>query len=90
MKQKPQLSILTILRSVFPYFYFLTYIRLWLLYIFRKIRNVYLTYNGKTQTMKQWSEDLNISYNTIICRHRKGWKDKECLFGKGGVKLWKL
>lgn len=46
-------------------------------------RNVYLTYNGKTQTMKQWSEELNISYNTIICRHRKGWKDKECLFGKG-------
>ena len=44
--------------------------------------NAYLTYNGKTQTMKQWSDDLNISYNTIKQRHRKGWSDNECLFGK--------
>lgn len=44
--------------------------------------NVYLTYNGKTQTMMEWSDELNISYNTIKQRHRKKWSDKECLFGK--------
>lgn len=44
--------------------------------------NVYLTYNSKTQTMKQWSEELNINYSTIRQRHRNGYSDKECLFGK--------
>lgn len=44
--------------------------------------NVHLTYNGKTQTMTQWSEELNINYNTIRSRHRLGFTDKECLFGK--------
>ena len=45
--------------------------------------NVYLTYNGKTQSMSQWANDLNIPYRTIGYRHRKGWTDTECLFGKG-------
>lgn len=44
--------------------------------------NVWLTFNDKTQTMMQWSEELNIPYITIKNRHRKGWSDKECLFGK--------
>lgn len=44
--------------------------------------NVLLTYNGKTQNMKQWADELGIKRNTICCRHRKGWSDKECLFGK--------
>lgn len=44
--------------------------------------NVLLTYNGKTQNMTQWAKELNISYATIKHRHAKGWKDKECLFGK--------
>lgn len=47
-----------------------------------KRNNVYLTYNGKTQTMMQWSEELNIPYYTIKTRHRKGWSDNECLFGR--------
>lgn len=45
-------------------------------------RNVHITYNGKTQTISQWSEELNIKYSTIKDRHNKGWSDKECLFGK--------
>ena len=44
--------------------------------------NVYLTYDGKTQTMKEWVNELNVPYGTIKQRHRKGWTDKECLFGK--------
>lgn len=44
--------------------------------------NVLLTYNGKTQTMMQWSEELHLPYNTIKHRHQKCWTDRECLFGK--------
>lgn len=44
--------------------------------------NVYLTYNGKTQTIARWSKELNICYHTLMYRHNKGWSDKECLFGK--------
>lgn len=44
--------------------------------------NVYLTYDGKTQSMMEWSKELNIPYTTIKQRHRKGYTDKECLFGK--------
>lgn len=45
-------------------------------------RNIFLTYNGKTQTMQQWAEELNINYSTIRERHRLGYTDKECLFGR--------
>lgn len=50
---------------------------------YNKRNNIYLTYNGKTQTIAQWSKELNIYYNTLMYRHNKGWSDKECLFGKG-------
>lgn len=46
-------------------------------------RNILITYNGKTQNMRQWADELCIKQHTIACRHRKGWSDKECLFGKG-------
>lgn len=45
--------------------------------------NVYLTYKNKTQTMSQWADELRISVQTIKTRHRKGWSDKDCLFGRG-------
>lgn len=45
-------------------------------------RNVHITYNGKTQSVSQWSRDLNIPINRIYYRYHKGWSDKECLFGK--------
>lgn len=45
-------------------------------------KNVYLTYNGKTQIMKDWADELNINYCTLLTRHHRGWSDEECLFGK--------
>lgn len=47
-----------------------------------KRNNVYITFNGNTKTMSQWSEELNIPYASIKDRHLRGWSDKECLFGK--------
>lgn len=44
--------------------------------------NVLLTYDGKTRTMKQWAEELHLCYQTLFERHKRGWSDKECLFGK--------
>lgn len=41
--------------------------------------NVYLTYNGKTQTMKEWADELGIKLGTISYRYRKGKSTKECL-----------
>ena len=46
-------------------------------------KNVYLTYNGKTQTMSQWADELCIPVGRVKTRHKRGWSDKECLFGKG-------
>lgn len=43
---------------------------------------IYLNYNGKTQTISQWAEELKIKQNTIRTRYFLGWSDKECLFGK--------
>lgn len=37
-------------------------------------RNHYITYNGKTQSMKQWAEELNISYYVLRSRiNRSKW-----------------
>lgn len=47
-----------------------------------KRNNVYLTYNGKTQTIAQWAEELSIPRTRIYNRHHWKWSDKECLFGK--------
>ena len=37
-----------------------------------KTTNVFITYNGKTQTMKQWCDELELSYGTIRARRRNG------------------
>lgn len=47
-----------------------------------KRNNILLTCNGKTQNIKQWSDELGIKYQKILMRHRRGWSDKECLLGK--------
>ena len=39
----------------------------------------FLTHNGKTQTIKQWSKELDIKYNTLFMRIRNGWKIKDAL-----------
>lgn len=46
-------------------------------------RCIYITYNGKTQTIAQWAEELGINYNTLRARKtRLKWSDVECLLGK--------
>lgn len=42
-------------------------------------QNRYLTYNGKTLTAKQWSEELGINYSTIQGRIRRGLNISEIL-----------
>lgn len=44
--------------------------------------NIYLTYNGKTQTIKQWAEELNINYAPLYYRYNLGWNTKGTLFGR--------
>ena len=39
----------------------------------------FLTYNNKTQTMKEWSDELGISYWTLIARKKYGWTDEKIL-----------
>jgi lambda repressor-like predicted transcriptional regulator len=41
--------------------------------------NVILTFNEKTQTVKQWSDETGISYNTLLMRIRRGWSTKLAL-----------
>lgn len=41
--------------------------------------NHYLTYNGKTQTIQEWSEQTGITYNTISRRIKNGWSVKRTL-----------
>lgn len=50
-----------------------------------KTNTVYLTYNGKTQSIAQWSKELGIKETTIRSRHNRGWLDTECLGGKNHV-----
>lgn len=45
-------------------------------------QKVYLTYNGKTQTLAQWASDLNMNYGKLYSRYRRKWKTKDILFGK--------
>lgn len=38
-----------------------------------KRSNILITYNNKTQSIKQWSEELNINYSTFYWRIKNGW-----------------
>jgi hypothetical protein len=43
-------------------------------------RNHYLSYNGKTQTMKQWADELGIRYLTLANRiNNLHWSDEKAL-----------
>lgn len=42
-----------------------------------KRSNVSITYKGKTQNMKQWSEELSLNYSTLRNRRRNGWSIEE-------------
>lgn len=39
-----------------------------------KRNNAWITYQGKTQTLKQWSDELNLSYSMLRGRYKNGWK----------------
>lgn len=41
-----------------------------------------ITYNGKTQTLKQWSDELHIPLIRFYKRIDRGWTDEEVLVGR--------
>lgn len=41
--------------------------------------NVYVTVNGETHTLTEWSEITGISYNTITKRRYRGWSDVDAV-----------
>lgn len=46
-----------------------------------KRNNIQVTYNGKTQALKTWCEELDLPYKTIFCRYKYlGWEDPVTLF----------
>jgi len=47
-----------------------------------KRNNHLVTYNGKTQNIKQWSEELNIKYCTLETRIRRGWSIERAITTK--------
>lgn len=44
-----------------------------------KQNTIYLTHNGKTQTMSQWCNELNLKYITVYNRYIRGLSVGECL-----------
>lgn len=44
--------------------------------------NVYLTYNGETKSIKQWSNELNVNIRTLYTRKFKNWSVHDILFGR--------
>ncbi|WP_294662502.1 hypothetical protein [uncultured Ruminococcus sp.] len=42
----------------------------------------YITYNGETLPLSVWAEKIGISRNTVDSRLRRGYTEKEALFGK--------
>lgn len=44
-----------------------------------KRNNVYLTYNGKTQTVSEWAKEIGCAYNTIRYRMAHGWDIEDIL-----------
>lgn len=47
-----------------------------------KKNNVMLTYDGRTKTLSQWADELNVKYNTIATRYHRKWDTKDILFGR--------
>lgn len=42
----------------------------------------FFTYNGKTQNLMQWCLELNLDYNTILMRIRRGWDFEKAITTK--------
>jgi hypothetical protein len=45
-------------------------------------RNVWITIEGVTKCVTDWAIELGIKPDTIFTRLRRGWSDKESIFGK--------
>jgi len=45
-------------------------------------RNIFVASNGKTQTLRQWSREVETAYTTMRYRKHHGWKDEEVLYGR--------
>lgn len=41
-----------------------------------------VTYNGKTQNLKQWCEELGLNYKTVHMRIRRNWTIKQAFTAK--------
>ena len=50
-----------------------------------KSSNILITYNGKTQTLRKWSEETGIHVDTLYSRYHSGKTPKE-IFKNYGVK----
>lgn len=48
--------------------------------------NLYITYNGKTQSMADWCRELNLSYSTVRYRMSNGWTAERAFEIKNGKK----
>ena len=42
--------------------------------------NILFTYNNKTQSLRAWCRELNISYKTCMTRYYRGHTIEECLY----------
>ena len=55
-----------------------------------KRSNVLLTVDGRTQTLKQWADELGLNYYTLYSRYDRGWPAdrilKEAIHANGGRK----
>lgn len=49
-------------------------------------RNVFITFNRKTQTIAQWADELNMKYVTVQARLKRGWDITEAFTTPVGVK----
>lgn len=44
-----------------------------------KRNNQLITFNGKTQLLRDWAVELNLNFNTLSTRFFRGWSDEEIL-----------
>ena len=54
-------------------------------------RNVYITYNGETHTLKEWSDLLKLNYKMVFNRYQKGFSLQETFYNGDlrGKRRWK-
>lgn len=44
--------------------------------------NIIITYNGKTQTLAQWADEVGINYHKLLIRISRGWDAERALTTK--------